>query len=119
MAENKTVIAPSSGLAALAPLDKPAASEDSSPMPAAPDTPPSSHCGQMIITLQPNGTSLPVPIITFNPVGQFTERMMEHYLTLFAQAIQREQSKVRYAQTHGHERGEPVDNEPLVAEEIV
>lgn len=102
------VIAPSTGLTALAPLDKPPPQEDTPSMP---------NVGQMIITLQPNGTSLPVPFITFNPVGQFTERMMEHYLTLFAQAIQREQAKVRYEQTHGHARGEPIDNEPRVAEE--
>jgi hypothetical protein len=58
----------------------------------------------MIITLVDNGTSLPTPIVTFNPVGHFTERFMEHYLTHFAQEIQRAQSRVRFEQTHGKKK---------------
>lgn len=75
---------------------------------------PDANCGRMIIELIDNGTSLPVPHVTFDPPGRFTERLMEHYLSHFAQEIQRAQSKVRFAQTHSHERGTPQDNEPVM-----
>lgn len=71
-------------------------------MPSAPLTPPlDSSYGQMTVTLVPNGTALPVPVVTFSPVGHFTARLMEHYLPLFGQEIQRAQAKVRHEQNHG------------------
>lgn len=98
MAQSRTemaVIAPSPPAA----LDNPAQSADTSPMPAARTDPP--NVGRMIITLIDNGTSLPVPLVTFDPPGRFTGRLMEHYLTLFAQEIQRAQVRVRHEAEHG------------------
>src|SRR5689334_8854603 len=98
-----------------APLDNAPASAETATMPA-PSAP--ANCGQMTITLIDNGTSLPVPFVTFNPVGRFTERMMEHYLTMFAQEIQRAQAKVRYEQAHGP-APEPAPLDPEHVEELV
>lgn len=55
-------------------------------------------CGTMTITLRDNGTSAPLPVVTFSPVGKFTGGLMERYLTLFAQEIERAQAKVRHEQ---------------------
>lgn len=106
------VIAPSTPAAS---LDNPPASAETGTM-SAPSAPP--NCGRMTITLIDNGTSLPVPLVTFDPVGRFTERMMEHYLTMFAQEIQRAQAKVRYEQAHGP-APEPAPLDPEHIEEPV
>lgn len=60
-----------------------------------------SSYGQMTITLVPNGTALPVPVVTFSPIGHFTARLVEHYLPLIGQEIQRAQAKVRHEQNYG------------------
>lgn len=57
--------------------------------------------GQMTITLVPNGTALPIPVVTFEPVGHFTARLVEYYLPLIGQEIQRAQAKVRHEQNYG------------------
>lgn len=98
------MVAPSPSLET---LDNAAPSADTSPMPASP-------LGVMIITLQDNGTSMPVPSVSFAPVGRFTGAIMERYLTLFAQEIERAQAKVRYEQAHGPRPASATQQEELV-----
>lgn len=50
----------------------------------------------MIVTLTPNGTSRPYPSVEFDPVGIFTPGLLHDNLMLFAQAVEREQAKVRH-----------------------
>lgn len=61
----------------------------------APDTP--AVIGRMIIELHDNGTSMPSPHITFEPVGRFTPGLMQHFVPLFAQEINRAHAAVRAA----------------------
>lgn len=62
--------------------------------------PPSAHtppnAGRMIVTLTPNGTSRPLPTVTFDPVGMFTPGLLNDHLVHFAQEVERAQAKVRH-----------------------
>lgn len=80
--------------------DAPVVEEEPSSVVAA-VTPLDASYGQMTITLVPNSTALPIPVVTFGPVGHFTARLIEHYLPLIGQEIQRAQAKVRHEQNYG------------------
>ncbi len=72
------------------------------------DTPPAPpSVGRMIIELTPNGTSRPVPRVTFDPVGMFTPGLVYDSLPYFAQEVERAQAKVRYDAQHGPSRDAP------------
>lgn len=57
------------------------------------DTP---TAGRMTVTLTPNGTSRPIPRVTFSPVGMFTPGLIHDSLMHIAQEIERAQAKVRF-----------------------
>ncbi len=61
----------------------------------------------MIIELTPNGTSRPVPRVTFDPVGMFTPGLLYDALPHFAQEVERAQAKVRYDAQYGTARDAP------------
>lgn len=74
-------------------LDDPALPSQSAPMTEA-----SRNVGRMTIELIDAGSGMPVPHITFDPVGRFTPAMMEQYVPYFAQAINRAQADIRAKQ---------------------
>ena len=51
--------------------------------------------GRMTIELIDNDTSMPIPRVTFSPVGRFTPAMISFYATFFASQIQQAQTAVR------------------------
>lgn len=65
--------------------------------------------GKMTIEFIDNGTSLPVPRVTFDPIGRITPGCFHHYMTNFLQEIQRAGVSARTGRTAARVSG---DGEP-------
>jgi hypothetical protein len=62
--------------------------------------------GKMTIEFIDNGTSLPVPRVTFDPIGRITPGCFHHYQTYFVQEIQRAGVAVRTGRTAARVTGD-------------